>query len=334
MAGNISFEDLCDRASRSRIIMVLGKTDTGKSTLVRRLSEEIPLTIIDSDIGQSDIGPPSVVSLGRLVSGVSVMEDGYFVGSVTPAGHFLQLIAGVSRMVTHAGDSPIIINTCGLVTGDMGRALKVEKINSVRPDMLVVIDHGNDLSYLDSFTGLGIDVYRFLPAPMVRVKSRSERLYLRTRAFREHFSNALVSSVNIDDVYIERSLLNNGEKIDHSMLPGDLRDQVVHIEMAGSEAMVIFERAISGLDRIAASIGADQIQAFVSDDFLNIVMGVYDESGRFQGLGIIRSIDFGQGRVDVYSPARQISVLQLGSIKLDPDYYLTSGQFKPITYRQ
>ncbi|HMK47111.1 MAG TPA: Clp1/GlmU family protein [Methanocella sp.] len=313
--------------------MVLGKTDTGKSTLIRRLSEDVPVTIIDSDIGQSDIGPPSVVSRGRLIDGISVMEDGYFVGSVTPAGHLLQLIAGVSRMTARAGDGPVVINTCGLITGDMGRALKTEKINSVKPDMLVLIDQDNDLSYIDAFTGSGVEVHRFSPAPGVRVKSKSERLYLRAKAFREHFSNALESSVTLDNVYIERSLLNNGERIDPAMLPDDLRRHVVHVEMAGGEAIVIFERAISDLDRIAASVGADLIQAFVTDDFLDLVTGIYDDSGRFQGLGIIKSIDFRKGRINLYSPAQQFSVLQPGSIKLNHNYYPISGRFTPVTYR-
>ena len=50
------------------VIMVIGEIDTGKSTLVALIAQWFrengkKVAVVDSDIGQSDVGPPGFVSV-------------------------------------------------------------------------------------------------------------------------------------------------------------------------------------------------------------------------------------------------------------------------------
>ncbi len=110
------------------ICLLLGAADTGKTALAtaiaRHTASSRPVAIIDADVGQSHIGPPTTVGwavvdnppadLSQLTAaGIS------FVGDVTPAGHLLQLTAAITQCVRQASEAAdlIIIDTPGLVRG-------------------------------------------------------------------------------------------------------------------------------------------------------------------------------------------------------------------------
>jgi polynucleotide 5'-hydroxyl-kinase GRC3/NOL9 len=163
MSGEGFPERLIAMASGHERIIIVGRVDTGKSTLVRNLADHMDAYVLDADIGQNDIGPPSVASLGERVDGRYRMIDGYFCGSTTSSRHFLQMIAGVSRMLPGDKKRPVLINTTGLATGKIGRALKTEKINAVKPDPIIGLETGNELKYLDAFAKAGAEVVKFRP---------------------------------------------------------------------------------------------------------------------------------------------------------------------------
>src|SRR3989304_3571970 len=90
------------------ICLILGASDTGKTPLAAALTKHSvsnqPVGVIDADIGQSHIGPPTTVGwvlvdnpqvdFSKLTaSGIS------FVGDITPIGHLLQLTAAITQCV-------------------------------------------------------------------------------------------------------------------------------------------------------------------------------------------------------------------------------------------
>ena len=108
--------------------LVLGGADTGKTTLALALAGKIagsrPVAIVDADIGQSHIGPPSTVGWAVVDNpefDLSAIEPGpvrnptphtastphqrisngaggiAFVGDITPVGHLLQFAAALTR---------------------------------------------------------------------------------------------------------------------------------------------------------------------------------------------------------------------------------------------
>lgn len=107
--------------------MVIGEPDTGKSTLVALLarwfwSTSHKVAVVDSDVGQADVGPPGFVSYGfverDITSLQSVTRNGsYLVGNTSPYRSTLSVMSGTYACVNAAqkqGADVILIDTCGL----------------------------------------------------------------------------------------------------------------------------------------------------------------------------------------------------------------------------
>jgi polynucleotide 5'-hydroxyl-kinase GRC3/NOL9 len=324
---------LLDIASSHERIMVVGRVDTGKSTLVRNMADHMDAYVLDADIGQNDIGPPAVVSLGVRAEGNYRMIDGYFCGSVTPSGHFMPMIAGVSRMLPQQGGRTVLINTTGLATGDIGRTFKTEKINAVKPDLIIGLETGNELKYLDAFAHGGATVIKFKPHPQVTSRSRSERERLRTAMFMKHFEGSISSTHSLSDKGIERSLLGNGIPVDSARLSYLSDARILHAEVTDGEAFVVFADIPLNLDKVASALDTGIIYYCCAADFNGTLIGLNSPGGHFLGLGIIHSIDFSSSSIHIFSPVSNYSILQFGSMKLDTNSFTSPGPFSMKTYR-
>lgn len=150
-------EELAASAAR---IFVVGGVDTGKTTFTNRLAHAAlragqTVAIVDSDLGQSTIGPPGTVGL-KLVREEANLEPGglahadvlSFVGAISPRGHFLPLVVGTARLVMRAielGARLILLDTSGLIGGVAGQVLKLSKAELCRPHHVVALSHGDEL---------------------------------------------------------------------------------------------------------------------------------------------------------------------------------------------
>ncbi|HTX43183.1 MAG TPA: Clp1/GlmU family protein [Methanocella sp.] len=313
-----------DAISGSKMAFFVGRSDTGKSTLIKHIARDLDVSVIDADIGQSDIGPPTVVSLGVRRGESYRMADGYFCGSTTPARYFLQLISGTARMSKRVKKYPVLVNTTGLATGEVGRALKTEKINALAPDLIVGI--GDGLEYLDAFARAGATVLHLPVSPLVKLKSPSERAVLRQKAFRDHFKDASSITFPFKRFSVERSLLFNGTR---PRVAGD----VLRLDVSGNEALVVASAGLWGLKELMNTLNVAILHVYASGDFKNALVGLLDGRGKFLGLGIIEALDFDDEKAHLYTAVSSFSVLQFGSIKLDLKDFHYTGPFSGHTLR-
>jgi polynucleotide 5'-hydroxyl-kinase GRC3/NOL9 len=333
MPADEFLDRLIKKASGHERIIVIGQIDTGKSTLIRNMADHMDAYVLDADVGQNDIGPPSVVSLGERVDGHYLMIDGYFSGSTTPSRHFLQMIAGISRLLLQCRNRPVLINTTGLATGEIGRALKTEKINAIKPDLIIGLETGNELKYLDAFARAGAEVLKFRPHPQVTSRSRSDRERLRAEMFRAHFKGALTYSHRLDELSVERLLLCNGVPGNIELLTILADTPVAHAEITAGEAFVVFSEMPGNLEKVASELDVSLVHYCCAADFNGTLVGLMGPKGNLLGLGIIESVDFVNGTIHIFSTSATFSVLQLGSIKLDAASFRTAGSFSPQVYR-
>jgi polynucleotide 5'-kinase involved in rRNA processing len=203
------YDEIVGRATRARgVTMLVGGLDTGKSTLARniaRASVDAGLTaaILDADIGQSSVGPPTTVGL-KLVREPADLEPETlaradamtFVGTTSPQGHLLPLVSGSRLLLDLAraeGADQVVVDTTGLVSGVFGQVLKFHKIGLLRPDVVVGLERGEELEPL-----LGV-IRRFyaaevmaLPVPAEVVPTSVERrAVLREESMRRYFTEPL-----------------------------------------------------------------------------------------------------------------------------------------------
>lgn len=137
----------------ARVTVVIGASDAGKTTLVAALASELAargerVGVVDSDVGQSEIGPPTTVGLGRIAVRVARLSDAeliafQFAGVSSPARDIPGVVEAARRMIDRARAEPferVLVDTSGLVLGWPGHRLKQEKIAAVDPDLLLFLE--------------------------------------------------------------------------------------------------------------------------------------------------------------------------------------------------
>ena len=146
-----------DRVLDARMIVVIGPSDAGKTTLVTTLAGELAsggarVAVVDADVGQSEIGPPTTVGLGRVTGRLGQLSEAallglYFVGVSSPARDITGVVEGTRRMTDRArtdGFERVLVDTSGLVAGWPGRLLKQRKVDAIDPDLLLVLEREDE----------------------------------------------------------------------------------------------------------------------------------------------------------------------------------------------
>lgn len=145
---------------RGGIAVALGGLDSGKTSFARMCAAVAArvrkrAAYLDLDIGHPTIGAPGMLSM-KIVADTGDLENGngskadarYFVGSVSPQGHLLQMVTGTHRLVTHAraaGAEIIVVDTCGFISGTLGEVLALHTVEILHPDLVVGFQRGEEL---------------------------------------------------------------------------------------------------------------------------------------------------------------------------------------------
>lgn len=191
--------------------LLVGASDTGKSTLARFFIESLlkngkTVCLLDADIGQSTIGPPATVSLKfyRNLDDLKSSSPDYmsFIGVFNPSKripHILRSIKVLFDIVKDRSSMPIIVDTTGLVSGDIGFYLKTSKIKLIRPDYVIALQRDRELEHLLS----AMDERRIIRVPAsdhVKERTRQYRINYRNRRFREYFQNLHIHCLSLNNV--------------------------------------------------------------------------------------------------------------------------------------
>lgn len=144
------------------VILVVGATDTGKTTFARYLYDRLRshhdrLAFVDGDMGQATLGPPATMTLALS----SAREETFppagprfrtFVGDISPAGHMLQTVVGAHKLVREAresGATAIVFDTTGLVASSQGGgALKRALVDLLQAEVVIGLQRGSELEHL------------------------------------------------------------------------------------------------------------------------------------------------------------------------------------------
>ncbi|MFP4616220.1 MAG: Clp1/GlmU family protein [Thiohalorhabdus sp.] len=295
-------------AAGGRRIVVAGAADRGKSSFCRYLAARFleagtAAALLDADVGQKELGPPAALTLG---SGAAAREPGegahafYFVGAVSPRGHFLPVAVGSGRLLAQAGDQPVIVSTDGMVRGP-GRILRHYQMEALAPDHVVALEAEGEAGSVP--VPQGTAVHRLHPAPSARARNPAERKAARQRAFRAYFRDAGRAVLDLEGLHLERCLLFTGRTVD----PGGF----LHAEETPEGPLVVGNRPLS--DRTTKRLPA----GFERD----LLCGVLDTGGRCLGLARLARLDFRTRKLTLWTPVPpdRIRGLQLGALYVDAE---------------
>lgn len=142
-------------------MVVLGAVDSGKTTfacgvLAAGLRAGLSGAYLDTDLGQSRVGPPTTIGLRHIrrpgdLSDPFVADVGYFVGDVSPRGRLLPLVAGTGLLLRQqavAGHTLTVVDTSGFVTGRAAEQCKFHKLELARPAYVIGLQRDAELGAL------------------------------------------------------------------------------------------------------------------------------------------------------------------------------------------
>ena len=216
---------LCGK-DQSGVWLLLGAADTGKTTLVSALAEcavhRKTVGIVDADVGQSHIGPPTTVGwafvkaardswadkpsdvqveLSELpASGIS------FVGDVTPVGHLLPLTAAIAQCVQQASASAdlVIIDTPGFISGPGANTLWWTIHHILRPNLTLALARGNELDEILAGLKQPDHLLEIIVPPMsLRSKSPDQRRQYRQERFKRYFDGAGQQVIDLNNIAVQ-----------------------------------------------------------------------------------------------------------------------------------
>ena len=209
------------------IVILLGATDTGKSSLIKYLilnlcQQGLKVALVDADIGQSSLGPPTTIGFAVFKSNpdwevVLSPPEIFFVGSTTPEGYFSLYLKGVKRMVDKAisyGTELILFDTTGFVSGEAGKELKRRKIDLLSPRFILALQKSNEIEpILESYERNPLyKIYRLPLSEQVKPRSMEEQRMSKANKFRDYFKDSVIQELAIEEIQIEGEVLDpNGD---------------------------------------------------------------------------------------------------------------------------
>lgn len=349
-------EQAIDVALKERTIFVMGDRDTGKTTFVLSLANELfrqgfSVGVIDADIGQSDIGPPTTVGFGVVQAPLTNLSDAalqslYFVGSISPKGCLLPLVIGTRKMLDNAlaqGLQKIILDTTGLIAGQLGRVLKTYKIQLTTPDVIVCLQRAGECEHiLSAYHALDKPlILRLLPASQCRTKTMSDRQNRRAMLFQRYFAEARLircslSDIGVFDTHLFKGNSLSGQQIEQlnqeirastsapTALPSQANPstsvfpQILWGEVLGKEVALVTSQKLKyhQMMSLKTVLGeSSYIKNSIPADYHNLLLGLLDHNGECRALGILRTLDFAAKQASIFTCAapQEIAAVQFSS---------------------
>ena len=186
--------------------VILGPPDVGKSTLCVYLLNILlqdgkHVCVIDADIGQTDIGPPTTIAHAIPTQPITSLQEltpdtALFIGHISPSGFEQKLIKGIQRLSAKRKKSITIINTDGWVTGLDATLYKIDMLTQVKPDLILGLGFSNELDpILDGVTQRSLKI---MAAKHALERSRVDRRRIRSEGYRRFLQGAVARWMNLE----------------------------------------------------------------------------------------------------------------------------------------
>lgn len=208
------------------VVAMLGAVDVGKTTTATAIASAVILAkrrtaVVDTDIGQSDIGPPTTVGLSMPRRPARRMREwdalaAFFVGDTSPRDVYPYLIEGAIRSIEQARARQaevIVMDTTGWIEGAAAVAAKTRKLRRIDPQHVVAIQRQGEVEPILERLPRRIAVHRLRPSSRVRRRSREFRRAARVRRFHQYFLRARPHTLPLGRLLADRLPVYEGREV-------------------------------------------------------------------------------------------------------------------------
>ena len=327
---------------RPVVVLVVGSVDSGKTTFCTWLANEflrqgLGVSVIDADLGQSDIGLPTTLGVGfprRSVGHLREIkcEKAYFVGSTSPVGHLLPVMVGTKRLLDWAiakGVNGVLVDTDGLVWNGSGISLKQYQFELLQPTHVVLLEKRRELEHFFRMWNSiqWTRVFRLPVSSAVVGKSPEQRRQYREQRFREWLAGCREMTFSIDRVRFRNTWLRQGwewtvESVSQRL--GMSQREILYAEQMGRTLVVLTSDSdfVGRREDHSFSLpeGIRTVRWASLQEFQQVVVGLLDSQDELMGVALAIDLDFSSRRLRVLSPPivpARVRTIVFGSLRVD-----------------
>jgi len=317
-------------------VMVMGGVDCGKTSFCaylanKALEKKRRVTIIDADLGQADVGPPSTIGSCQISKPIrDPFETGAqkvcFVGVTSPSGAVSRVVEGLVDMKNEAlrrNAEILIINTDGWIEGEDAVHYKVALTEKISPGIVVGIQQQNELApILDALTQIKTIVVDSPSA--ARKRDREERRLLRELGYKKYLKGARTESfplwwARVAGVPFGTRMPPSKERMKN--IVEFLKATPLYCEETPNSVFIALDKE-QWIDKELTKDLEQRLNKKVNvvreGDEEGLLVALHDAKGSFLGIGVVEEINYERRVVKVYTPVQEgVSSLHLGRIKLD-----------------
>jgi len=220
-----SWRDAANVLIHSRgFIVILGDVDSGKSTLCTYLANtcldhRVQTSIIDGDVGQADIGPPTTTSSSTVSKHIFSLQElrperSYFIGDTSPSSVPDKLVQSIARLQDElsTGSEITILNTDGWVGEDEAVEHKLQLLDSLRPDLVLGLSLDHELDQILELQQC--PTLRLEASSFARTRTREERKKAREEGYRRFLQNSKHLNLRLNAIKLRMFNAPRQERID------------------------------------------------------------------------------------------------------------------------
>ncbi len=320
------------------MVMIVGPPSSGKTSLSTLLTNTAlkahwTVAVIDSDLGQSDIGPPTTVGLAYVTEPTidlywAAADAACFVGQTNPRGaehSIANAISLLTRQALSRSTDLLIVNTDGWIGGAAALEYKTMLVEKTTPDIIISMGGKEIIPLLDRLGKrfvFSADVPRAIPQ-----RSSEQRKNLRDLNYMRHFRLARTRALSLDSTKVEA--VNSFS----SIIPPDEqpKEWVATLESTASFCIETSESLWVIVGR-GCLVNSERLYEFQSalgkrvrvineGDEKGLIAGLHDEENRFLGLGLIISFNVSRRNVKILTNVnKRVATVRLGKVRLDSHY--------------
>ena len=322
-------------------VMVIGSMDSGKSSFCTFLVNEAMrkkwrTSVIDADLGQSDVGAPLTVGFNFVVKPVKDLfeidaQDAVFVGTMNPSGAINKVIEGVIHLkdkVIGAGVDFLVINTDGWVDGEDAISYKLRLVENYSPNTVFLIEKKHELTFLSKILKK-YKQFTVESSSAIKHRNKEERRSLRELGYAKYLSKSKIRSIPLGWLEIREDMifgLRNNRKsiIQKSKINEILGINPLHIGMLSDGICIVIDRSLwvspEKIWKIRKLLNTKVILIREGDEN-GLLVALLGKEDMFLGIGVIREIDFRRKVLKIYTSALgKISSIIMGRYKLDENF--------------
>jgi polynucleotide 5'-hydroxyl-kinase GRC3/NOL9 len=333
-----SCEEFLNLPTKPVAALVLGAVDSGKTSFCtyltnKVLSEKRKVAVLDGDVGQSDIGPPSTVAYAFVTRPITDLfslraKNALFIGETSPnkaTDKIIEALTSLKKEVLGSNAESVVINTDGWIEGECAVNYKIQLIEKLNPDILFCIQQKDELTPLIS----GLERFKkvIVESPSaIKQRDFEKRRNLRELGYIKYLRNPKVQSLSLSWLKVEGNELFDICKTrinvrQASKIYGLLGMKPLHLSEVGDKVCVIIgRRRWIDADNIKKVEDYTKKKVFVArkGEEEGLLAGIYDSNRSFLGVGVLQEVDYLRKTVKISTPVSEgICVLALGKVKLD-----------------